>query len=60
MPGQTPPVANLVSQIIAAVASLPRGVASNVTESGNTASGVQPATTFAADENLAVLGDVRY
>jgi len=60
MPGQTPPVANLVSQIIAAVASLPRGVAGNVTESGNTASGVQPATTFAADENLAVLGDVRY
>ena len=36
MPGQTALVANLVSQIIAEVASLPRGVVNIFTESGNT------------------------
>ena len=36
MPGQSALVANLVSQIIAGVASLPRGVVNNFTESGNT------------------------
>jgi betaine-aldehyde dehydrogenase len=36
MPGQTPLVANLVSQIMAEVTSLPRGVVNMFTESGNT------------------------
>src|ERR1700749_2288622 len=36
MPGQTALVANLVSQIIAEVTSLPRGVVNIFTESGNT------------------------
>jgi acyl-CoA reductase-like NAD-dependent aldehyde dehydrogenase len=36
MPGQTALVANLVSQIIAEVASLPRGAVNIFTESGNT------------------------
>jgi betaine-aldehyde dehydrogenase len=36
MPGQTALVANLVSQIIAQVTSLPRGVVNIFTESGNT------------------------
>jgi betaine-aldehyde dehydrogenase len=36
MPGQTALVANLVSQIIAEVTSLPRGVVNVFTESGNT------------------------
>jgi acyl-CoA reductase-like NAD-dependent aldehyde dehydrogenase len=36
MPGQTALVANLISQIIAAVGSLPRGVVNIFTESGNT------------------------
>jgi betaine-aldehyde dehydrogenase len=36
MPGQTALVANLVAQIIAEVASLPRGVVNIFTESGNT------------------------
>jgi acyl-CoA reductase-like NAD-dependent aldehyde dehydrogenase len=35
MPGQTALVANLVAQIIAEVSSLPRGVVSIFTESGN-------------------------
>jgi betaine-aldehyde dehydrogenase len=35
MPGQTAHVANLVSQIIAEVTSLPRGVVNIFTESGN-------------------------
>jgi betaine-aldehyde dehydrogenase len=38
MPGQTALVANLVSQIIAEVESLPRGVVNIFTESGNTGS----------------------
>jgi betaine-aldehyde dehydrogenase len=38
MPGQTALVANLVSQIIAEVASLPRGVVNIFAESGNTGS----------------------
>jgi betaine-aldehyde dehydrogenase len=38
MPGQTALVANLVSQIIAEVTSLPRGVVNIFTESGNTGS----------------------
>src|SRR6202522_4068410 len=37
MPGQTALVANLVSQIIAEVTSLPRGVVNILAESGNTA-----------------------
>jgi len=36
MPGQTALVANLISQIIAEVTSLPRGVVNIFTESGNT------------------------
>jgi acyl-CoA reductase-like NAD-dependent aldehyde dehydrogenase len=36
MPGQTALVANLVSQVIAEVTSLPRGVVNIFTESGNT------------------------